>query len=93
MNFIDICGRKAIRNVYAKQNVVPGTGGNLNSFFKKKSFSGSCRKMMVRVYQKKSLRDWFLSLPVQLLYGLALSNQMPNSVLSICPVDAGIKRG
>lgn len=39
--------------------------------------------MMVGEYQKKSLRDWFLSPPVQLLYGLALSNQMPNSVLCI----------
>lgn len=83
--------RKGYQKHICQTKCVPGTGGNLNSFFRKKSFSGSRRKMMVREYQKKSLRDWFLSPPVQLLHGLAVSNQMPNSVLCICPADAGIR--
>lgn len=47
---------------------------------------------MVMEYQKKSLRDCFLSLPVQLLYELTLSNRCQTRFCVICPVDAGIKR-
>jgi len=90
VNSIDICEGKAIRNVDAKQSVVPGTGGNLNSFLDK-SFSRSYSKMTVREYQKRRLRFWFLSPPVKLLHGLALSNQVPNSGLCIFSVDTGIK--
>lgn len=93
MNFRDVCGGKAIGNICARQNVVPGMGGKLDSFFLKVFFSGSYRKMMVMEYQKKSLGDWFISPSRQLFYGLALSNWMPKSGLCMCIVDAGIKTG